>query len=177
VPTFLRTGPYRIYFYSHEPNEPVHVHVVHVDRDGMSAKFWLDPVSLAKSLGFSPRELGRIERLVAEHEVECLEAWNGHFPGMETSETRAGERVKDVRVREDALRVDLVEGRTITVPLAWFPRLLHATEKQRSNLEICGGGFGHPLAGRGRGSEHGGSSSRCAGASSTEGDGFLTSTG
>jgi len=37
-------GPYRIYFYSHEPNEPPHVHV---DRDDQSAKFWLDPVALA----------------------------------------------------------------------------------------------------------------------------------
>jgi hypothetical protein len=41
-------GPYRIYFYSHEPNEPPHVHV---DRDDQSAKFWLDPVALARNLG------------------------------------------------------------------------------------------------------------------------------
>ena len=38
VPTVLRSGPYRFYFYSHEPNEPPHVHV---DRDDDSAKFWL----------------------------------------------------------------------------------------------------------------------------------------
>ena len=40
-------GPYRIYFYSHQPNEPPHVHV---DRDDLSAKFWLDPVALARNL-------------------------------------------------------------------------------------------------------------------------------
>ena len=43
-------GPYRIYFYSHEPNEPPHVHV---DRDDQSAKFWLDPVALASSVRWS----------------------------------------------------------------------------------------------------------------------------
>ncbi|MBC8131869.1 MAG: DUF2442 domain-containing protein [Deltaproteobacteria bacterium] len=42
-----------------------------------------------------------------------------------------GERIKDARVTDDALSVDLADGRTITVPLAWFPRLLHATSEQR----------------------------------------------
>ena len=45
MPTVLRSGPYRFYFYSHEPNEPPHVHV---DRDDLSAKFWLQPVGLAE---------------------------------------------------------------------------------------------------------------------------------
>lgn len=76
MPTILRTGPYRIYFYSHEPNEPAHVHV---DRDAQSAKFWLDPVVLARNLGFSPNELGRIVRIVAEREKQCLEAWDEYF--------------------------------------------------------------------------------------------------
>jgi uncharacterized protein DUF4160 len=40
MPTVFRSGPYRFYFYSHEPNEPPHIHV---DRDDLSAKFWLDP--------------------------------------------------------------------------------------------------------------------------------------
>jgi len=48
MPTILRSGPYRLYFYSHEPNEPPHVHV---DRDDLSAKFWLDPVTLARNSG------------------------------------------------------------------------------------------------------------------------------
>ena len=54
----------------------------------------------------------------------------------------ADERVKDVRFSEDALSVNLFDGRTITVPLAWYPRLLNATEKQRSNWQTCGGGYG-----------------------------------
>ncbi|HEY0144212.1 MAG TPA: DUF2442 domain-containing protein [Thermoanaerobaculia bacterium] len=48
----------------------------------------------------------------------------------------------DVRVTEDELVVPLVDGRTITVPLAWFPRLLHATAEQRSRFELLGDGEG-----------------------------------
>lgn len=61
---------------------------------------------------------------------------------MSISDIRPGERVKDVHFTEDSLSVDMVDGRTITVPLAWYPRLLHATKKQRQNWQIAGGGFG-----------------------------------
>lgn len=53
-----------------------------------------------------------------------------------------GERVKEVRVDDDMLTVDLADGRTISVPLAWYPRLLHATGAQRANWQVAGGGFG-----------------------------------
>lgn len=56
--------------------------------------------------------------------------------------THPGERVKDVRTDDDMLRVDLLDGRTISVPLAWYPRLLHATPQQRANWQIAGGGYG-----------------------------------
>jgi hypothetical protein len=61
---------------------------------------------------------------------------------MSTSEIKPGEGVKNVSFTEDALSVDLIDGRTIIVPLAWYPRLLHATPEQRNNWEICGGGYG-----------------------------------
>ena len=61
---------------------------------------------------------------------------------MSASEPRAGEKVQDVRVTEDTLTVDLLDGRTISVPLTWYPRLLHATEAQRNNWQVAGGGFG-----------------------------------
>ena len=61
---------------------------------------------------------------------------------MTTSEPSAGTRVKDVRVSDDALSVDLADGRTIIVPLAWYPRLLHATPEQRANWQVAGAGFG-----------------------------------
>jgi hypothetical protein len=76
MPTVLRVGPYRVYFYSHEPNEPPHVHV---DRDDQSAKFWMGPVALARNFGFGAKELRRIGRILTEHEQELLEAWHDHF--------------------------------------------------------------------------------------------------
>src|SRR5688500_15409103 len=62
--------------------------------------------------------------------------------GMPSSPSSPGERVKDVRCTDDLLVVDLVDGRTISVPLAWYPRLLHATAGQRANWRIAGAGFG-----------------------------------
>jgi hypothetical protein len=56
--------------------------------------------------------------------------------------TNADERVADVRFTEDELSVTLMDGRTISVPLAWYPRLLHATKKQRKNWETCAAGYG-----------------------------------
>ena len=75
MPTVLRHGPYRFYFYSHEPNEAPHVHV---DRDDDSAKFWLDPVGLARNLGFRPHELRELERLVTNYRSKLLEEWHGY---------------------------------------------------------------------------------------------------
>lgn len=54
----------------------------------------------------------------------------------------ADERVADVKVTDDVLSVSLKDGRTITVPLAWYPRLLAATPQQRSNWNVSGGGYG-----------------------------------
>jgi hypothetical protein len=61
---------------------------------------------------------------------------------MITWEPRPGERALDVRCDDDTLSVDLADGRTITVTLAWYPRLLAATSAQRKNWQICGGAFG-----------------------------------
>ena len=76
MPTILRSGPYRFYFYSHEPNEPPHVHV---DRDDQSAKFWLERVEVVRNMGFSAKELRRIQKLVNEYQMEFLEAWHEHL--------------------------------------------------------------------------------------------------
>ena len=54
----------------------------------------------------------------------------------------ADERVLDVRFDDHRLIVDLMDGRTISVPLAWYPRLLHATPEQRSKWERAGAGYG-----------------------------------
>ncbi|MBI3669575.1 MAG: DUF4160 domain-containing protein [Acidobacteria bacterium] len=76
MPTVLRIGPYRFYFFSHEPNEPPHVHV---DRESLSAKFWLQPVNLARNLGFGARELRKLQTLIEENQEKLLEAWHGYF--------------------------------------------------------------------------------------------------
>jgi hypothetical protein len=76
MPTVLRSGPYRLYFFSNEGHEPPHVHV---DRDAASAKFWLRPVRLAANKGFAAGELSRLLRLVSENEDVCWDGWRKHF--------------------------------------------------------------------------------------------------
>lgn len=61
---------------------------------------------------------------------------------MSSSAIRADERVKEVVCSDDVLSVELMDGRTISVPLAWFPRLLHATAEQRAHWRVAGGGYG-----------------------------------
>jgi hypothetical protein len=96
----------------------------------------MNPVALARNLGFSPVELRRIQRIVKENEAML---WRN---GMHGSDIRPGERVKDVHFTEDTMAVDLVDGRTIIVPLTWYPTLLDATPEQRANWKVSGAGFG-----------------------------------
>lgn len=55
--------------------------------------------------------------------------------------------VEHVTVTSDALAVDLSDGRSITVPLAWYPRLMHATESERQNWRLISKGYGRTLYG------------------------------
>lgn len=61
---------------------------------------------------------------------------------MTSSTVVTDERVRGVEVTEDTLTVALMDGRCISVPLAWYPRLLHAEEAQRRNWQVAGGGYG-----------------------------------
>ena len=61
---------------------------------------------------------------------------------MNFSKPVADERVLDVQFTEDSLSVSLRDGRTITVPLVWYPRLLNAAPQQRQNWKVAGGGYG-----------------------------------
>lgn len=76
MPTVLRVGAYRLYFVSHDLGEPPHVHV---DKENKTAKFWLDPIQLTRSIGYSPYELGKIQRIVNKNKQKLLEAWHGYF--------------------------------------------------------------------------------------------------
>jgi hypothetical protein len=76
MPTVRRIGSARFFFFSNEGAEPPHVHV---EQAGAVAKFWLEPVSLASSSRLRGHELRRLERVVAEHREEFLEAWHEFF--------------------------------------------------------------------------------------------------
>jgi len=76
MPTVMRIGSFRFYFYSHEPNEPPHIHV---DRGEATIKLWLKPAEVAKSRGFRAHEIRGIVTMVDEHKMRLLEAWNEHF--------------------------------------------------------------------------------------------------
>jgi hypothetical protein len=76
MPTILRVGPYRFYFFSNERQEPPHIHV---KSGGSQAKFWLNPVELAANYGYRAHELNRIEQIVEEHQLEFWEAWHEHL--------------------------------------------------------------------------------------------------
>ena len=78
MPTVLKIGPYRFFFYSNENGEPAHIHI---QRERMLAKFWLKPVMLASSTRFSPQEIRKLEALVNDNKTTFLEAWNGYFSG------------------------------------------------------------------------------------------------
>ena len=76
MPTVLKIGAYRFFFFSQEGNEPPHIHIEEGDK---VAKYWLNPVEIASSVGFKSYELTKIRSLVIEHKLLFLEKWNAHF--------------------------------------------------------------------------------------------------
>lgn len=76
MPTGLRRGPYRFFFYAGDRDEPPHVHV---ERGDKTAKFWLDPVRLQRSGGFDRAEVRRVQRLVEDNRDYLLRCWDEYF--------------------------------------------------------------------------------------------------
>jgi hypothetical protein len=76
MPTVLRVGPYRFFFYAGDRDEPAHIHV---ERGEELAKFWLEPVRLQRSTGFGRVELARVHRLVVTHRERLLRSWHEYF--------------------------------------------------------------------------------------------------
>ena len=134
MPTVLRVGPYRFFFYASDRREPPHIHV---ERDDKVAKFWLQPVRLERSAvspGEKSIEFRSWSRKTLRH------CWG---VGMNTLNVESAEaRAQQVKVTSDTLTVDLTDGRTISVPLAWFPRLLHASAAERNNWRFIANGEG-----------------------------------
>ncbi len=76
MPTILKTGPYRFFFYAGDRDESQHIHV---ERDDKIAKFWLDPVRLQSSGGFSRTEIRKIHKIINANHSKLMEAWNEYF--------------------------------------------------------------------------------------------------
>jgi len=76
MPTVLRTGPHRFFFFSNEGDEPPHIHVETAEN---YAKFWLEPVMLARSVGYNASELNQLRKLVEERRELFVEKWNEFF--------------------------------------------------------------------------------------------------
>ncbi len=76
MPTVLRSGPYRFFFYAGDRHEPPHVHI---ERDASKAKFWLEPISMQSSAGFSRAELNTIYRLIEQHQPLLSQHWHDYF--------------------------------------------------------------------------------------------------
>lgn len=78
MPTILRQGPYRFFFYAGDRHEPRHVHVEH---DASTAKYWLQPIRLAHSRGFKSHELNAIRTIIEDNEADFQESWDDYFAG------------------------------------------------------------------------------------------------
>ncbi len=78
MPTTLREGPYRFFFYAGDGGEPPHVHV---ERDDREAKYWLSPIALERNRGFARQELRKIKSIVQDNVEQLLDSWNAFFNG------------------------------------------------------------------------------------------------
>ncbi len=76
MPTILRVGPYRLFFYAGDKDEPPHIHI---EQDDRIAKFWLAPVRLQSSGGFSRTEITKIHKIIDQNSSKLMEAWNEYF--------------------------------------------------------------------------------------------------
>ncbi|MBL0000012.1 MAG: DUF4160 domain-containing protein [Sphingomonadales bacterium] len=76
MPTLLRYGGYRFYFFSHEPNEPPHVHV---DKGNATIKVWLATLEVARNRGFRTHEIAGIIAIIGDHQRMFVEKWHEYF--------------------------------------------------------------------------------------------------
>ena len=76
MPTVLRVGKHRFFFFSNEGNEPLHIHV---ETGENYAKFWLEPIVLARSIGYNPKEMRELRELVEKHKAMFIRRWHEYF--------------------------------------------------------------------------------------------------
>ncbi len=76
MPNVLKLGAYRFFFYANDGHEPPHIHI---EREAYVAKFWLNPVRLQQSGGFSRAEIAQLVKSVQQHQQLLLEKWYEFF--------------------------------------------------------------------------------------------------
>ena len=76
MPTILRTGPYRFFFYASDKDEPIHVHI---QNGNCLAKLWIRPVRVAANTGYSPKELRRVVRVAYKYQSIIEQKWYAFF--------------------------------------------------------------------------------------------------
>lgn len=76
MPTVLRSGPFRFFFYAGDREEPPHVHV---ERDDCECKFWLEPIALERNRGFPRKAINTIHRLLEWNHALLMERWHEYF--------------------------------------------------------------------------------------------------
>src|SRR5262245_19824181 len=134
MPTVLRVGPFRFFFYAGDGGEPPHVHV---ERDeakrssGSTRSVWSVATASAGKRSIASANSSR--NIGSSY-------WRA---GMSSSAAETREALaRHVEVSEDTLAVELADGRTIAAPLAWYPRLAHASPQERGTWRLIGGGRG-----------------------------------
>lgn len=76
MPTVFRVRAYRLFFYTGDCDEPQHIHI---EREDKVVRFWLDPIRLQRSDGFTRAELSRIDKIIRDHHAQLMEACNEYF--------------------------------------------------------------------------------------------------
>lgn len=76
MPKVLYIKGYRFFFFSREFNEPIHIHI---EKNDKYAKFWIDPIALAKNVRFHTNELKEIRLIIEKNKLKIKEKWNEYF--------------------------------------------------------------------------------------------------
>jgi hypothetical protein len=119
---------------------------VHVVKDGKETKIWLNDLSIAVNLGYTAKELNDIIRKTREERDTFLDAWRRIFEHDMTLLQIEIEDSRPVQASCDAthVHVTLADGRTISAPLWWYPRLANAHEAARQSIELLPMGLHWP---------------------------------
>jgi hypothetical protein len=132
-PTVLREGPYRFFFFSSDRGEPRHIHVIEMTRS---------PSSGYNQYAWSTTKASPLRNCSGSgcwfRSIRTRSSGNG----MPTSALVEAATARHVRVTGGRLVVDLRDGRQVSVPVAWYPRLAEGTPAERRRWELIGTGVG-----------------------------------